>query len=128
MQWIASIDREKYAGASGLAIRSERLVLTEKQKQHIISRRGQGFFDRYSPFFREIAEQPDYIFKDTNHENTAIASKTVSVDGENVNLVIRLAVEGDDSELENSIITAILENDKRYRQRLRNNFALYKKT
>ena len=30
-------------------------------------------------------------------------------------------------ELENSIITAIKESDKRYRQRLRNNIPLYKK-
>ncbi|MCI9186600.1 MAG: hypothetical protein HFF34_03750 [Oscillospiraceae bacterium] len=125
---IACVDIDKYKGVCDYEIRSSALILTDKQKSHIIDRRGQEFFDRYSPFFQEVAEQPDYIFKDNRHRNTAIACKTLAVDGVNVNLVIRFAVEGDDSSLENSIITAILESDKRYRQRIRNNPALYKKS
>ena len=107
--------------------RSGVVVLTDNQREHIIARRGQLFYDCYSPFFREAAEDPDYIFRDKAHENTAIASKTISSGGKHINLVIRLAVAGDREGLENSIITAIIENDRRYRQRLKNNFALYKK-
>ena len=126
MERIAYIDIQKYAGVSGM-IRTGTVVLTNRQKQHIISRRGQDFFDKYGGFFREVAEDPDYIFKDKAHDNTAIASKTISLDGGHVNLVIRLAVEGDEKGLENFIITAIAENDKRYRQRLRNNVPLYRR-
>lgn len=94
--------------------------------EHIIQRRGQDFFDKYKEFFKEIAENPDYIFRDKAHPNTAIACKTISLEGKNVHLVIRLAVEGDDPGRENSIITALVENDKRYAQRIRNNQPLYK--
>ncbi|MCD7887477.1 MAG: hypothetical protein LUG44_07660 [Clostridiales bacterium] len=127
MEQIAQIDIEKYAGATIQKIRSNILVLTDNQREHIIKRRGKDFFDRCSPYFQEIAEDPDYIFKDKAHENTVLATKTIVMEGKNVHLVIRLAVEGDERGLENSIITAIVENDKRYQQRLRNNVPLYKK-
>lgn len=41
-------------------------------------------------------------------------------------MVLRLAVEGENQEYKNSIITAIKENDKRFLQRLRNNEPVYK--
>jgi len=40
---------------------------------------------------------------------------------------VKQLFEVEDPSLENSIITAILESDKRYAQRLRNNIPLYKK-
>ena len=126
VQTIGKIDKSKYGGITD-KIRSETLVLTDHQKRHIIERRGKDFFEKYSPYFRNIAEDPDYIFVDKAHENTAIASSTITVDGTNINLVIRLAIESDDVGLENSIITAIIENEKRYRQRLRNNTPVYKR-
>lgn len=64
VQKIGTIDTAKYAGISDKKIRSGTVVLTDKQKQHIIDRRGQEFFDKYSPFFQEVAENPEYIFKD----------------------------------------------------------------
>lgn len=126
METIAIIQIEKYEKVAA-GIRSTRVVLTPKQRQHIIERRGQAFFDSYSVYFQEIAENPDYVFKDRAHANTAIASKTITVEGKHVNLVIRLAVQGEDGK-ENSIITAIVESDRRYAQRIRNNEALYKRT
>lgn len=127
VQHIADIDISKYAAITNGEIRSATVVLTDNQRLHIMNRRGEKFFEEYFPYFKEIAEEPDYVFKDMNHPNTAIASKTFTVNGKNVNLVIRLAVEDDDPTLENSIITAIVENDKRYAQRLRNNTPLYKR-
>ena len=126
VQIIAALDKEKYSGIS-TNIRSAIVVLTENQRLHIIERRGQAFYDRYSPYFREIAESPDYIFADKKHANTALVAKTLEMDGTNIHLVIRLAVETDEEGMENSIITAIVENEKRYNQRLRNNTPLYKR-
>lgn len=127
VQAIGKIDISKYKGTTSGEIRSETLVLTDNQREHIIKRRGQEFFEKYSKHFQEIAEEPDYIFKDKKIENTAIASKTILDGDANINLVIRLALASDEAGLENSIITAIVEGNKRYRQRLRNNFPLYKK-
>lgn len=125
MQIIAQIDKALYEKVAP-GIRSEVVVLTDNQKEHIIKRRGQIFFDRYSGFFSDIAENPDYIFADERHANTAIACKTIDLDGVHVHLVIRLAVVGDAEGYENSVITALIENDKRYAQRLRNKIPLYK--
>lgn len=122
---VATIDPDKYADAASGTIRSKRLILTDKQKQHIIDRRGQAFYDKYAEAFKEIAEDPDYIFLDKKHANSAVACKTV--DGKNISLVIKLAVATDRKGLENSIITAIVESDKRYAQRLRNNKPFYTK-
>lgn len=126
MQKIADIDITKYSAVAP-NIRSSTVVLTDNQIEHIIKRRGQEFYDSYSCYFQEIAEDPDFIFRDSKHPNTAIACKTLEIDGTNVHLVIRLAVESDAVELENSVITALKENDKRFAQRLRNNIPLYKK-
>ena len=127
MEIIGKIDKEKYKDIANEEIRSETLVLTNNQKDHIIKRRGQEFFDKYNEYFQEIAKDPDYIFRDKTSENTAIASKTILDDGANIHLVIKLAIVSDKDGVENSIITAIIEGDKRYRQRLRNNLPLYKK-
>lgn len=126
IQIIARIKKELYSVVAP-GIRSEIVVLTEKQKEHIIKRRGQAFYCQYACCFSEIAENPDYIFRDERHPNTAIACKTMNVDGSHVHLVIRLAVAEDEAHYENSVITALIENDKRYMQRLRNKIPLYKR-
>ena len=127
MQLIGTIDIEKYCGAANGTIRSDVLVLTENQKEHIIKRRGAEFYEKYRQYFSDIAKDPDYIFADESHTNTAIASKTIASGGKNIHLVIKLALVEDESGIENSIITAIVEGEKRYQQRLRNKIPLYKK-
>lgn len=127
MEIIGRIDIQKYRSVTTGTIRSDVVVLTENQKQHIIKRRGAEFYEKYRRFFADIAQDPDYIFMDESHANTALASKTITSNGINIHLVIRLALVEDDDGLENSIITAIVEGEKRYRQRLRNKIPLYKK-
>lgn len=123
---IAKLDVQRYSCVAE-HIRSSDVILTEKQKEHIIERRGKEFYDKYSPYFKEIIENPDYIFKDKKFENTAIASKTISLNSKNISVVVRIAVEGDEPWRKSSVITAMCENEKRYRQRVRNNIILYKR-
>lgn len=123
---IAKLDVQRYSCVAE-HIRSSNVILTEKQKEHIIERRGKEFYDKYSPYFKEIIENPDYIFKDKKFENTAIASKTISLNSKNISVVVRIAVEGDEPWRKSSVITVMCENEKRYRQRVRNNIILYKR-
>lgn len=123
---IAKLDVQRYSCVTE-HIRSSDVILTEKQKEHIIERRGKEFYDKYSPYFKEIIENPDYIFKDKKYENTAIASKTISLNSKNISVVVRIAVEGDEPWRKSSVITVMCENEKRYRQRVRNNIILYKR-
>lgn len=126
MREIARLDISKYQCISG-EIRADNVILTDNQMEHIIKRRGIEFWEKYQARFKEIVEDPDYIFADKQHEHTAIACKSFIEDGKTVQLVVRLALAGDDPKLQNSVITAILESNKRFAQRLRNNQPLYKK-
>ena len=124
MQIIGKIDIEKYQKVTKNKIITDQVILTNTQKEHIIKRRGQDFFNKYAPFFEKIISDPDYIFKDKNN-NTALAAKRICNDGSSINIVLRLAIENEDVNHKNSIITAVRENDKRFSQRLRNNMPVY---
>lgn len=126
VETIGKINIETYQCVTDKKILTDEVVLTENRKQHIIERRGQAFYDEYSSKFYKILTDPDYIFKD-KRADTALVSKRFDMNGESVNIVLRLVVEGDDPNYKNSIITAIRENEKRFAQRLRNDVPLYKK-
>jgi hypothetical protein len=126
VQYIGKIDISKYQSITCNKIITDEVILTDNRKEHIIERRGKNFYDEYSSLFSDIVADPDYIFKDRN-ENTALVAKKVSSNGAAVNIVLRLAVEGENSEHKNSIITAVKESDKRFVQRLRNNVPIYQR-
>ena len=127
MHYLGTIDIEKYIKVTDKKIITNQVIITDNRIQHIIERRGIEFYEKYAPKFMEIINDPDYIFRD-KLSDTAIVCKTFVYDnGSSVNIVLRLSVEGDDPEQKNSIITAILENSKRFAQRLRNNAVVYSK-
>ena len=125
MEFIGRIDIEKYKVVAP-NIRTDEVVITDERIQHIKERRGAAFYEEYSGYFREIVENPDYIFRD-KQSCTALACKTINKDGVSINLAVRLAIERDDPKYKNSIITAVKESKKRFAQRLRNNNPLYKR-
>ena len=125
-KYIGRLDIAKYQLVTSKRIMTDTVKLTDNRREHIIQRRGQEFYDKYSSLFADVISDPDYIFRDEK-DNTALAAKTLMQNGESINIVLRLAVEGDDPEYKNSIITAIRENDKRFAQRLRNNIPVYKR-
>lgn len=126
MQYVGKIDKGIYQTVVNGEMITDEVIITDNRVQHIIERRGQAFYDEYKEYFNDIVTDPDYIFKD-KADNTVVVSKTFIHKGTAVNLVLRLVVEGENPEYKNSIITAIKENDKRFRQRLRNKTPVYKK-
>lgn len=123
---VGKIDKEKYKVIATGDILTDEVIITDNQIRHIIERRGEVFYNEYKDRFSEIIADPDYIFKD-DRDNTAIVSKSYRTNGKNINVILRLVVEGDNPNYKNSIITAIGENKKRFEQRLRNNNPVYKK-
>lgn len=121
---VGKIDREIYKCITEDIVTDE-VVITNERIQHIIDRHGKEFYDRYGDKFINILQEPDFIFKDK--ENTALVCKEFEIDNKYVNLALRLVVSTDNPEYKNSIITAVGESTKRFRQRLRNNEPLYKK-
>lgn len=126
VHYIGDIDIKLFGGIAEKRILTNEVIITDNRIDHIVERRGQDFYDKYHNSFGAILSDPDYIFRD-NSPNTAIVSKRFVEHGKSVNIVLRLAVEGDDPSYKNSILTAIGENDKRFNQRLRNNVPVYAK-
>ena len=125
--YLGTIDIDKYIKITDKKIITDQVVITDNRIQHIIERRGRQFYEKYASKFVEIIKDPDYIFKDKSADSAIVCKTFVDDNGSSINIVIRLSVEGDDPEHKNSIITAMIENSKRFAQRLRNNTAVYSK-
>lgn len=107
MQYIGRINKSMFENISNRIITDE-VVLTEKQREHIKVRHP-GILEKYEKYFSNIIEKPDYILKDNARENTALILKTIQTKNKQgtINLVLRLAIEGEDINNKNSIITCI---------------------
>lgn len=124
MQHIGKIDIDIYKKIS-TNILTDEVVLTEKQREHIKLRHPK-ILEKYEKYFSKIIEEPDFILKDNARENTALIFKTINEKNKigkiigTVNLVIRLAVEGDDQNNKNSIITCIPIGENRLKSYRKN--------
>lgn len=121
---VGKIDREIYKCITEEIVTDE-VIITDERIQHIIERRGKEFYEKYGDKFINILQAPDFIFQDK--QNTALVCKEFKVDNKYVNLALKLVVSTDNPDYKNSIITAVGESTKRFKQRLRNNEPLYKR-
>lgn len=121
---VGKIDREIYKCITEDIVTDE-VIITDERILHIIDRRGKEFYEKYGDKFINILQEPDFIFQDK--KNTALVCKEFAVDDKYINIALRLVVSTDNPEYKNSIITAVGESTKRFKQRLRNNEPLYKK-
>lgn len=130
MQYIGKINIKLFKKISDRIITDE-VVLTDKQKEHIRERHPE-ILEKYEKYFTEIIEKPDYILKDNARNNTALILKTIEQKNNkgkiigSVNLVLRLAVEGDDIHNKNSIITCIPIGKNRIKSYKNNGNIVYK--
>ena len=130
MQYIGKINTDLYKEISEKILTNE-VVLTDKQREHIEQRHPE-ILKKYEKYFTEIVEKPDYILKDNSRENTALLLKTIKITNRSeevvgtVNLVLRLAVEGDNINNKNSIITCIPIGETRLQSYKNNGKIVYK--
>ena len=116
MHSIGRIDVEKYRVVSG-SIRTDEVIITEERIDHIKQRHPSNF-EKYSQFISEMLSSPDYILE-ANKPNTAFILKEFESENERFQLILRLAVEGDEPGYKNSVITFLKVEEKRYRRYLR---------
>lgn len=125
MQFIGRLDKEKFKGITNKRIITDDVVLTDKQRQHIIDRHPE-IYEFVKDKFCEIIETPDLILKDKLREDTALVIKTLQQNDKTVNVVLKLAVEGDDVKNKNSIITCIPIGKNRLKSYKNNGKTIYK--
>jgi len=96
--YIGRIDLAKYRAISP-DIFTDEVVITDKQLAHIMSKRADTFA-RYSDKLLDILDDPDFIFVDPKHPDTALVVRRY---GNTAEIVLRLSTES--VEKKNSILT-----------------------
>lgn len=104
---------------------SDEVIITDNQIQHIMDRHPNSY-ERFSSYFKEIIEDPDYIIE-ANKPYTALVLKEIKAENEEFKMVLRLATSKDMPGYKNSIITFMRINEKEWKRLLRNKKVLYKK-
>lgn len=121
---ICKIDVDLYRRVTPDII-TEDVVITEKQIAHIRERHFSDY-DRFSGYLPEILTAPDYLLE-ANKPHTTLILKRIQENGEDVKLVLRLAVKTDDPDYKNSIITFMRIKDKDWKRLVKNKKVLYKR-
>lgn len=106
-------------------IQTWHVIITDRQLEHIRERHP----DISESILEQLAEiicAPDYIIE-TEMPNTANVLKHLEINGKGYQLVLRIRTGSDPEEFQNSVITFMSVNEKRYRQYLRNRKILYKR-
>ncbi len=105
-------------------LRTEEVVVTEERLEHIRLRHPEDYelFQRYG---KQAIENPDIIAKDEKHENTVFVIRHLPET--NLNVVVRLALDTDEPNYKNSIITFYRLREKNLKKLLERNPVLYKK-
>ena len=101
------------------------VIITDRQLEHIRERHP-DISETVMLRLAEIILEPDYIIE-TDMPDTANILKQMEFNGKNYQLVLRIRTDNDPEEFQNSIITFMSVNEKRYKQYLRNRKILYKR-
>ena len=105
-------------------IKTCHVIITDKQLIHIRERHP-DISETVMERLAEIIQEPDYIIA-TEKLYTANVLKRIEYNGKSYQLVLRIYTDGDPDGFQNSIITFMSVNEKRYQQYLRNRRILYK--
>ena len=121
---IGKINRNIYRCITEDIVTDE-VIITDIQIKHIQDRHPNDY-ERFSIYFGEIVESPDFIIKG-NKPNTALILKEIVIGNELFKTVLRLVTSNDDPNYKNSIITFMKIDQKEWKRLLRNKKILYKK-
>ena len=121
---IGKIDKSIYKCVTDNIVTDE-VIITNNQIRHIKERHPNDY-ERFSGYFSQIVESPDYIIK-ANKPNTALILKEIKSNGEVFKTVLRLVTSKDDPTYKNSIITFMKIDNKEWNRLLRNKTILYKR-
>ena len=124
MNFICDLDPSIYKVITTL-ITTAQVIITDRQLEHIRERRP-DISETVMEQLEKIISSPDYIIE-TDMPNTANILKHLEINGKGYQLILRIKTDSDPVEFQNSIITLMSVNEKRYRQYLRNRRILYKR-
>lgn len=118
---IGKINKDMYKEIAN-NVTTKDVVLLPKQIEHI-EERHKGVYEKYKNKINNILNEPDYIFKDPKHINTALLIKKYE---NNVEVVLKLSTDTKNN-YKNSIITMWEIKDKRLERYKETHQIIYKK-
>ncbi|MBE5821157.1 MAG: hypothetical protein E7311_01035 [Clostridiales bacterium] len=118
---VGKIEKSKYNNLCKKTIKTDEVVITYKQIEHIEQKRV-GIFNKYKERLRDIIENPDYIIKDRKHDETGLIIKKIEK-----NVIVVLKLNTNKRNRKNSIITIWEIKDKRLKRYLLTHKLIYKK-
>lgn len=124
MHTVGKIDRDIYKCITEDIVTDE-VIITDNQIQHIKERHPNDY-ERFSKYFKEVIENPDYILE-SNMPNTAFLLKHIINKEIAVQLILRLQTSTDPDNYKNSIITFLKISQRKWDKYLRNKKILYRR-
>ncbi len=124
MHFVGRINKDIYKCVTEDIVTDE-VIITDNQIQHIMNRHPNDY-ERFSQYFSEIIEAPDYIIE-ANKPDTAVILKEIIDQREKFQTVLRLCTSKEPDGYKNSIITFLKIDEKRWDRYLRTKKILYKK-
>ena len=105
-------------------LQTSETIITNERKNHILLLHYEDYslFEKYA---KEIIENPEIIIKDEKNIGTVFMVKRLP--STNLNIVLRLALNFDNSGLKNSVMTAYRIRNKNLKKMEKKNKILYKK-
>lgn len=105
-------------------LKTNKVILTEERSKHIRERHA----DDYSyliKYGKSAIENPDFIIKDEKNINTVFVIKKLP--DTNLNIIVKLVLSENESNIKNSIMTSYRIRDKNVKKLKNKNKTLYKK-
>lgn len=124
VNFICNLDPNIYKVIT-TSIVTTQVIITDRQLEHIRERHPDISESVIAQLEKNISS-PDYIIE-TDMPSTANILKHLEINGKGYQLILRIKTDSDPVEFQNSIITLMSVNEKRYRQYLRNRKILYKR-
>ena len=124
VNFICDLDPNIYNTVSS-EVTTSHVIITDKQLEHIRERHP-DISETVMEQLEQIIRFPDYIIE-TDKPNTANILKHLEINGKGYQLILRIRTNKDPQDFQNSIITFMSVNEKRYQQYLRNRKILYKR-
>lgn len=104
---------------------TDEVILTNERYLHIIEGHKEDFMI-YSNMLSQIIIEPNYILEDYKNQYTVVVIKKVE-NNNNINVIIRLAIEEDLIHNKNSIMTMYRIREKNLKKLMEKNKVIYKK-
>lgn len=105
-------------------LQTDEIILTYERMKHIKKRHPQDW-QLFRKYINENIQDPDLIITDEKHEGTIYMIKMGT--DMNINVVVRIALESDGSNLKNSVMTFYRIREKNMNKLIEKNRLLYKK-